>query len=639
MTKTLKLIIQPKVIDHLGIKMYQKPVDVVSEYIANSWDADSELVSVTIGKNSIVIEDNGEGMSFDGCQRSFLTVARDRRKVDNTETTLGKGRPLLGRKGIGKFAGFGVAKKVQVRTVSGLDGETTAFEMDIASILEYDAAEEKQKPIKVLEYIGKKLNNAKNHGTTVTLQGVETKHIDIDQFKAELSRRFLLPQLYTDFVIRVNGKNLPESFDDEMEFLFPRDFTDEEAEKLPSFSIDGDGWAEELVGGNTVKWRIGFLEETIEDEELRGITIYAKGKLAQKPFFFDLTGGIGGQYGLEYMTGQVRMDFVDEGKNDLIATERQRINLQVGLGRTIKDWGIDRIKLLSRIWKERRGAKRLAEVTDKISPFSKRLNNLSGTERAIVESVLKKIASFPRLGKERFGEWCSDVLTSWEVGRLRGMITKISETNGLDEHQLLDMLAEAGVLTSLNIAESIRTKILAIGELKRRVDRKDLENEVRDYVYANPWIIHPRWERFQKERSVSNIIKAAGVKQLSGAAFSGRVDLALSAGTSLLIAEFMRPDVELDLDHLDRINYYVLDIRNALKAETAGRFHNIEKAYVIADRCKDGALVTERVMQLQKEGILVMTWSTLIEQAIEQWDEYLKVLKDRYPDDPRIKDL
>ncbi len=40
--KELTLIIQPKVIDHLGIKMYQKPVDVISEFVANAWDADSE---------------------------------------------------------------------------------------------------------------------------------------------------------------------------------------------------------------------------------------------------------------------------------------------------------------------------------------------------------------------------------------------------------------------------------------------------------------------------------------------------------------------------------------------------------------------------------------------------------------------
>jgi len=66
--KELKLIIQPKVIDHLGIKMYQKPVDVISEFIANSWDADSEIVEIKIDNDSIIIIDKGIGMTYDQCQ-------------------------------------------------------------------------------------------------------------------------------------------------------------------------------------------------------------------------------------------------------------------------------------------------------------------------------------------------------------------------------------------------------------------------------------------------------------------------------------------------------------------------------------------------------------------------------------------
>ena len=80
MEKVLKLIIQPKVIDHLGIKMYQKPVDVISEFVANAWDADSELVMVQIDEDNITVIDDGSGMTFNECQNYFLTVARDRRK-------------------------------------------------------------------------------------------------------------------------------------------------------------------------------------------------------------------------------------------------------------------------------------------------------------------------------------------------------------------------------------------------------------------------------------------------------------------------------------------------------------------------------------------------------------------------------
>jgi hypothetical protein len=361
--------------------------------------------------------------------------------------------------------------------------------------------------------------------------------------------------------------------------------------------------------------------------------------MAQKPFFFDLTGGISGQYSIEYMTGQIKMDFIDEGGNDLIATERQRVNLQTELGKGIKEWGIERIKLLCSLRKKKRSDERLRELEDKMEGFKDRLDALPPTERKTIKSVLLKIASFDRLGKKRYHEWCNDILTSWETGRLRELIAKISEAKDWDEQKLLEMLSEADILTALNIAESVKTKILSIGELKQRVISGQLENKVRDYIYEHPWIVHPKWESFKKERSVENLIKDLGIKHLNNPAFEGRVDLALTAGSSLLLVEFIRPKLEIDLDHLDRINHYVMSIRNSLDKETGGGIKCLENAYLIADSKKDSELIHGRIKQLEDEGILVMTWNTLIEEALKQWGDHLELLKQRNPNDKRIQTL
>lgn len=638
--KELKLIIQPKVIDHLGIKMYQKPVDVISEFISNTWDADSEIADVIIDANSIVIKDKGLGMTFEQCQKFFLTVGRDRRKETGKEVTEEKKRPVIGRKGIGKFAGFGIAKTIEIKTIAKANGEATTFEMDIDEILKYDSIDKVSKPIKVTEYKDATKSNISKAGTTVTLKGINGKEIDIENFKEELSRRFLLPQMYNDFEIKVNGKSLPESFASGLDIVFPRDLTKEEKSKIPELvSIDNKGWGIENFHGQVIQWRIGFYEDPIETEELRGIAIFVKGKMAQKPFVFDMVGGISGQYAIEYMTGQIRMDFIDEGTNDLIATERQRINLQTPLGSKIKTWGIDRVKLLSSLWKKRRSEERLKELEDKLLGVKDRLDNIPPTERKTIKSVLLKLASFERLGKKRFQDWCNTILTSWETGRLKDLITEISKARDLDEGKLLEILSEADVLTALNIAESIKTKIITIGELKQRVASKQLENKVRDYIYDHPWIIHPQWESFRKERSVDNIIKDAGLKHLKSHSYDGRVDLVLSAGKSLLLVEFIRPTLEIDLDHLDRINHYVLEIRNSIEKETGNPLRKLENAYLIGDSKKDSELISKRIKQLEEEGILVMTWNTLIEQAIKQWKEYLDLLKQRNPKDKRIQEL
>lgn len=641
MSKELKLIIQPKVIDHLGIKMYQKPVDVIAEFIANAWDSDSEVVNIHLDHSSIIIQDKGCGMTYDDCQNYFLTVGRDRRKELGREYSEEKERPILGRKGIGKFAGFGIAKVIEIKTVSKKTGELTNFKLDIEKILEYDYANKDIKPVEVIKHIEPNDKSKLNHGTIISLMGITGKTIDKNKFKMELSRRFLLSQFYDDFCIKVNDELLPESFNDDLEYIFPRDLADEDKRKFPNLeSIDEKGWAVENFLGEKIFWRIGFYEEPIETEELRGISIFAKNKLAQKPFFFDLSGGINSQFGLEYMTGQVRMDFIDAGVNDLIATERQRINLQTELGIKIKDWGLDRIKDLSSIWKKLRAEARRKELEDKLSGFKERLDFLPPSERKTVRSVLLKIASFERLGKNRFQDWCSAILTSWETGRLKELIYQLSETKDLDEFKFLEILSEADVLTALNIAESVKTKILTIGELKQRVVSKQLENKVRDYIYEHPWVIHPKWESFKKERSVHKLLKDIGKKYLDDSpSYHGRVDLALSSGTSLLIVEFIRPGLDINNDHITRISDYVLEIRLNLEKETGKTIKHLDNAYLIADGKRDSAFINKKIKKLEEDGIFILSWDSLIEEALKQWNDFLDLLKQRNLNDKRIQAL
>jgi HSP90 family molecular chaperone len=68
-------------------------------------------------KAEIIIKDDGSGMTFENCQDFYLNVGWGRR-ADNPDRTSPGGRPMLGRKGIGKFAGFDIAKLVRIATVS-----------------------------------------------------------------------------------------------------------------------------------------------------------------------------------------------------------------------------------------------------------------------------------------------------------------------------------------------------------------------------------------------------------------------------------------------------------------------------------------------------------------------------------------
>ncbi len=637
MDKKLELRIQPHIIDHLGIKMYQKVVDVVAEFVANAWDADAKHVNIECSADKIVIADDGVGMTFGECQSKFLVVGRDRRKTEQKDHSRG-GRPVLGRKGIGKFAGFGIAKEVQITTISGDSGEQTSFVLDVDAIL--NAEDSNSVEIKILQYDDPCEKKKEQQGTRVELRGIHARGGTGEQIGKELARRFLLPAMDPEFSITIDGKAMPDAFKDAMEYVFPDALPDAEKEAR-KLSIDEKGWAvETFPNGQPVRWRVGFFEHPVDDEELKGIAVFARGKMAQKPFFFDLSGGMSAQHGLEYMTGQVEMDFVDDEANDLIATERQRINLQTPLGQNIQAWGIELLKMLTREWAAKRSEKKIALIKSKTEVFSERLDNLSKSEKKTVMGVISKIAQFPRLGVDRFREWANDIIVGYEKGRLKDVIEELAASKDLNEADFINILAESDVISALSIAESIKTKILTISELKQRVQSHELENKVRDYIYDRPWIIHPKWESFKKERSLENLIKDLGRKVFKDEEpYNGRVDLTLVAGSDMLLVEFMRPGLELDYEHIDRVNHYVIEIRNRLKRRTGETIRTLNNAYIIADSKNDSDVVADRIAELERSGILVKTWDGLISSALAQWKDILELLKSRHPEDKRLADL
>jgi hypothetical protein len=110
------------VLDHLGRNLYRSFATVLGEAISNSWDADAENVWIHIDKEkgSFFIKDDGIGMNADDFQNKFLKIGYSKRKEGKTSSP--KGRPYIGRKGIGKLALLSCAKKIAVISkVSGGD--------------------------------------------------------------------------------------------------------------------------------------------------------------------------------------------------------------------------------------------------------------------------------------------------------------------------------------------------------------------------------------------------------------------------------------------------------------------------------------------------------------------------------------
>ena len=640
----LSLNFSGRLIDHLGLQMYQSPVAAIAELVANAWDADAENVTITLPDDltdgaEIIVADDGHGMTSEECQQRFLNVGFARRGTDKTEKSRGKKRRILGRKGIGKFAGFGVARVIRIETTSRENGERTVFEMDIEKLRSAEYVNVEGSPVDVIEHEEADPERQKNHGTVVRLKTLGiSRRITPNAFATSMARRFLLHQTTVDFGLTVNGQELPEA-DDILapQFSFPDEFRNKER---PEGLKTSNGWGAETAGDNEVRWKVRFYEEPIGEEELRGISVFAGGKMVQAPFFFNLSGSLPGQHGQQYISGQIQADFLDEQEQDLIAPERQRVNWDHDAANELQTWGRDRLRQLLRIWRDRRGEERHRQLEERLGAFGERLGRLSAHERETVSRAIRRVAQIETLSDSQFQDLGTAMVTAWEHGRLHDLIDAIAKSDNLTAEQLVDILAEAQVLTALNTAEAVTTKILTVNGLKERVDRRELENAVRNYISNHPWLISPKWETFAVERSVNRLIEDA--QDESGIAndmdFRGRVDLALASGEHLLVLEFMRPGLTLDFDHVNRFQRYVRIIEEKLTTNTGGRFHRVS-GYVVADGIHTRTGLPAQIRSMERDDMFALDWPTLFSNATAQWKEFLDILSERDPTDPRLQAL
>ncbi|NMM33631.1 MAG: hypothetical protein HHJ13_06480, partial [Phycicoccus sp.] len=348
-TRELEMTFAGALVKHLGLQMYSGAVPSIAELISNAWDADAANVWVTIpfddavsASMEISVRDDGHGMTFQEINDKYLMLGRDRR-VSDGDYSLG-GRPALGRKGIGKLAGFGIAKIVEVWSVK--DGQLTAFEMDYEKITDVSSTIRHYKP-NILHDRPVKPEDPIQAGTLVRLRRIQLKNrINGSRFRLGMGRRFSI--LSATFRVHVNDNELLRQ-EQPLQFRFP-------ATGVSTAEVPGLG---------TIQWWAGFTEKPIQVEETRGISVLARGKIAQAPFFFELSGGAGSQLGLQYLTGEVTADGLDDEGSDLIATDRASVLWEHPAAQPLLDWGQAKIRELLREWSKGRREVQVKRLWDK----------------------------------------------------------------------------------------------------------------------------------------------------------------------------------------------------------------------------------------------------------------------------------
>ena len=67
-----EMTISLQIVEHLGLNLYSNTSAVISEAVANAWDADAKTVEITLEKDCITIKDDGCGMDTDDINNKYL---------------------------------------------------------------------------------------------------------------------------------------------------------------------------------------------------------------------------------------------------------------------------------------------------------------------------------------------------------------------------------------------------------------------------------------------------------------------------------------------------------------------------------------------------------------------------------------
>ena len=197
-----QMSIDLNVLNHLGLKLYSNVPAVLSEVVANSWDADAKKVEIEIKSDQIVITDDGHGMTEADVNEKYLTVGYERRKRD-AKQTLRYERPVMGRKGIGKLSLFSIADIVEVQTVK--DGKKNGFVMSAqkieAQISKQDGSTYYPDPLPDDKF------TLDHDGTRIVLTKLKKRVSQAPAaLRKRLARRFSIIGTEYNFMVRINGE-------------------------------------------------------------------------------------------------------------------------------------------------------------------------------------------------------------------------------------------------------------------------------------------------------------------------------------------------------------------------------------------------------------------------------------------------
>ncbi len=350
----LYMTFNPNTIQHLGIKMYSHLPTAIAELVANSYDACANEVKIKLyddedGKR-IIVEDNGNGMSFFDLNHKFLIIGRNRREEGFKETKCG--RIASGKKGLGKLALFGIGGSINIKTKTKEDQNGTEFTLIWDEIKHWNREEKgpDYKPLfKAADF------DSKEKGTDITISNLKRSTGFSEEYKLDMAKSLAGLFNFLDDTFKIKISFNDGEFTDITNDLKYDSLDIQFRWKMPEFAIE-EGLSHKYL--KNFKGEIVTINKPLSSKKKTGITLYAHGRRVNVAEFF---GHSESSNFFSYTVGWINVDFVDDEADDLISTDRKSIDWEA---KGMNELRILLKQLVSLIHKDWRAKRKEADIKE-----------------------------------------------------------------------------------------------------------------------------------------------------------------------------------------------------------------------------------------------------------------------------------
>jgi hypothetical protein len=613
-TDHLSMRFDPNTIEHLGIQMYSTLPPVVAELISNSYDAEAENVTIRLidkGDKKIILEDDGHGMTFQEVNDKFLLIGRNRRNNEDSQRSENNKRYVIGKKGLGKLAFFGIAEHIRVETIK--DHKKTIFELDWKKIKEIKEPNNPYSP----DLIEKEIAVEQERGTKFILSDINRKsEFSIENLAYSLSKSFQIfdeadfkVELFhndeedsLEVVNKLRYKNINSAFCWE----FPKDLSDKKFN---------------YVFADLIKGKIISAKDTVP-ADMRGIALFSRGKLVNNYDFLDEKAT---SHGYSYITGWLEVDFIEEYDRDVISTNRQSLNWELDETVELKTY----LELVYRAFfneqKEDKKKQKKEEVTKVTGvDLDLWLTSLPKHEASLANKMTNSILNAEGISIEKAGELIKFTKDSFQFEAFKELAAELENIDIANAEKLLTIFKEWEFIEIREMSKLATGRIQTIKTFERLIDNNALEvKEIHPFFEKFPWILDPRINMFRHEAQYVKLLKE-NYKEAKIEGKNRRIDfLCTSVSNHRFVIEIKRPKHRITKHDIDQAK----DYRSFIEERCGNTPQSSNKviAYIVGGFIgKDDRVTRDEIDSMRRtDKVYVKTFSDLLTDAQHYHQEFI----------------